>query len=112
MVHFSNLVTNFRSLAHEAEADERAVQHEIGRHRRIATKREVLYRKGHHVAKHCVHILLLTWAGLPAILAFETARPLWVKYVETPITDITVGHDAVVSHTTEVLNLLIAHYLH
>lgn len=106
MVHFGALATNFRNLAKEAEADERRVAREIGRHRRVETKAEILLAKAHRTQKHMVHTIILVWTGLPAILAFEAARPLWVKYVESPLSDIMVG----TSHT-EAFSTIAGHFL-
>lgn len=106
MVHFGTLVANFRNLAKEAEADERRVAQEIGRHRRVETKAEKVAARAHNTTKHLVHTIILVWAGLPAILAFETARPLWVKYVESPLSDVMVG----TSHV-EAMHTITTHFL-
>src|SRR3954471_3036114 len=104
MALIGNLATNFRNLAKEAEADESRMKAEIGRHRRIETKAEKLQHHAHNTAKHAVHVIALTWMGLPAILAFEAARPLWSKYVETPLSDIMVGNEDIVSTAHEYLS--------
>ena len=88
---FGTMAQNVRKLAQEAEADERREAARIGRHRRPVTKADILHEKAHNTSKHLVHIILLTGAGMPAILTFEALRPLWTKYVEMPLTDVMVG---------------------
>lgn len=84
-------ISTIRDLANEAEADERRVTTHLPKHRRVLTKSEIAAEKAHKVAKHVVHVFILAGVGLPGILAFETARPLWVKYVESPLSDMMVG---------------------
>lgn len=104
MVHFGEIMKIVRNLEHEAELDEKREMARIGRHRRVETKAEKMRAKAHPVAKHCVHLVWLAGAGLPAIIFFETLRPLWVKYVETPMSEIMVGN----THVTEY----ISYFLH
>lgn len=98
MGHIKNICGIVRNLANEAEMDE---QRHIARHRRIPTRQEKLTRTAHITARHCIHVLILTGAGLPAILAFELGRPLWVRYVELPLW----GH--AVSSTAEMLSAML-----
>jgi len=88
---FGHVVLNVRKLAQEAEADERREAARIGRHRQPMTRAGILHEKAHNTSKHLVHIILLTGAGMPAILTFEALRPLWTKYIETPLTDVMIG---------------------
>lgn len=103
--------STLRNLAKEAEADEHRLSHHVAQHRLVLTRAEIMAEKAHRTAKHCVHILILTGAGLPAILAFETARPLWVRYVESPLSRIMLGNQDVAHATGEYLTNTINYLL-
>lgn len=105
---FGNVAQTVRNLANEAEADERREVARIGRHRKAMTKTDILHEKAHNTSKHLVHVILLTGAGMPAILTFEALRPLWTRYVEMPLTDVMIG-----SHpATEALTAVFVQFLH
>lgn len=85
-----------KTLRIEAEAEESKV---IGRHRRAESASSRIARNVHRTSVHVTHTGSLIGAGLPAILAFEAARPAWQKFVEHPIAELMFGHGEE-THTT------------
>lgn len=101
--HLSHITKTLENLANEAKAEESKI---VGKHRKEA-KTPIVHHL-HRTAVHVYHTGQLMWIGLPAILAFEAARPAWEKFVETPLTDIMFGSHG--SSHTEALGTIAQHY--
>lgn len=101
-----NFTNGLRTLAEEAKAEERKI---VGRHRKELSPNQVLAHKAHRAAVHVYHTGQLMWVGLPAILAFEAARPAWARFVETPIANILFGDHATPTHT-EAIGTVAQHF--
>jgi hypothetical protein len=95
-----------RNLANEAKAEERKI---VGRHRRTPTPNEKIAHTAHRAAVHVLHTGQLAWIGLPAIFAFEAARPIWERFVEIPLSSMMFGEHAT-THTESIATLT-AHFL-
>ena len=98
-----NITSTLHNLATEAKAEEGKI---VGKHRK-AERTPI----GHHIHRTAVHFLhtgQLMWMGLPAILAFEAARPAWVRFVETPISNILFGDHG--STTVHAASTVAQHY--
>lgn len=89
-------VQKVHNLAIEAEQDEKKI---VGKHRRDEGVHIKAVRAAHNTSKHAIHVVALTWAGMPAILAFEAARPWWEKYVESNLTHMVGSEHVEAIHT-------------
>lgn len=99
-----NSITNtLTSLANEAKAEEQKI---VGKHRKPA--KTPLSHHVHRTVVHVMHTGQLMWIGLPAILAFEAARPAWEKFIEVPLSSLMFGHPD--STHTEAISTITQHY--
>lgn len=96
--------STLHNLAQEAKAEETKI---VGRHR--DNNRRPMSHRIHRTAVHLMHTGQLTAIGLPAILAFEAARPVWEKFVEAPMKEFMFGHDS--SAHVEALSTISTHFL-
>lgn len=99
----NKITSTLHTLSNEAKAEEQKI---VGKHRK-AERTPI----GHHIHRTAVHFLhtgQLMWMGLPAILAFEAARPAWQKFVETPIADLMFGNHS--SAHAEAMSTIAQHY--
>lgn len=101
--HLTSITATLRDLASEAEAEEKKV---VGKHRKEPST--PIVRNVHLTAVHVFHTAKLAWMGLPAILGFEVMRPLWERYVETPLSDVMIGGNT--ETHTEALSTIARHY--
>lgn len=104
--HLSHITNTLANLAKEAKAEESKI---VGRHR--ANAKTPLAHHLHRFGVHAMHTGQLAWIGLPAILAFEAARPAWQRYVETPIADTLFGNHGSVHTTAQTVSTITAHFL-
>lgn len=102
----TKITRTLHNLADEAKAEETKI---IGRHRKALTPNQVIAHKAHRAAVHVYHTGQLMWLGLPAILAFEISRPAWMRYVETPLSELMFGHGE--SATTHAIGTISQHII-
>lgn len=57
----------------------------MGRHSKIEPTNIKIHNVAHKTGHSFHEFLKITALGLPAILAFEAARPIWTHFVEHPI---------------------------
>ena len=105
----NKITSTLHTLSNEAKAEESKI---VGRHRKALTPNQVIARNAHRTAIHVFHTFQLMWIGLPAILAFEVSRPAWMRFVETPLSELMFGHgDSTTHEAMSTLNTLSTHFI-
>lgn len=105
----NSITSTLHTIAEEAKAEETKI---IGRHRKALSPQQKIAHKAHRAFVHVYHTGQLAWIGLPAIFAFEAARPIWERFVETPIANTLFGeHTETVHALPATVSTIAQHYI-